>query len=51
MRIRFAFDPELAETKVGVEVRVRVLLLPSVIVSVTVIVFKLTFPVLETTIV
>ena len=49
--IRFAFDPELAETKVGVDVRVSVLLLPSVIVSVTVIVFKLTFPVLETTIV
>ena len=49
--IRFAFDPELAETKVGVDVRVSGLLLPSVIVSVTVIVFKLTFPVLETTIV
>ena len=51
MRIRFAFDPELAETKVGVDVRVRVVLLASVRVSETKIVFKLTFPVFETTIV
>ena len=51
MRIRFAFDPELAETKVGVVVSVKVELLASVRVSDTTIVFKLTFPVFETTIV